>query len=222
MSEPQAVQFDRAEFLSPAPSATACAQCKQPIIQSYYDVSGHMLCSRCHESLTQGGGSSRGRRVLRSFGAGLGAAILGAIVWWGVRTLVHLEVGIISIGIGIGVAKAIRWGTFGRGGRAYQVLAVLLTYVAVALNYTPDVYQDLVSGQDAIKTASITGHLLVLLLAFVLAFAVPFLAGIGNIIGIVIIAFGLFQAWKLTKRTELVVTGPFSVAPAAPPPLPNV
>ena len=221
MNEPQPVQFDRAEFLSPSASATACAQCKQPIIQSYYDVNGHMLCSRCHESLTQGGSSSRGRRVLRALGAGGGAAILGAAVWWGVRTLVHIEAGIISIGIGIAVAKAMKWGTFGRGGRAYQFLAVFLTYAAVALNYTPDVYQGMVTGDDAIKTASILGTVFLFLFSFILAFAVPFMAGVANIIGIVIIAFGLFQAWKLSARTELVVTGPFAVAPAAPA-LPNV
>src|SRR5437867_9066829 len=128
MNDPQPVQFDRAEFQSSSPSATPCAQCKQPIIQSYYEVNGHLICSRCHEALTQGTGDSRGRRVMRSAGAGLGAAILGAIVWWGVRRLTGYEVGLVSIGIGIAVGKAVRWGSFNRGGWAYQLLAVFLTY----------------------------------------------------------------------------------------------
>jgi hypothetical protein len=53
-------------------------------------------------------------------------------------------------------------------------------------------------------------------LAAVVAFALaaPFHQGF-NIIGLLIIAFGLWRAWKLNQRTELTVNGPFSVAPAA-------
>jgi hypothetical protein len=47
-----------------------------------------------------------------------------------------------------------------------------------------------------------------LLTAFVIAFAVPFLSGFENIIGIVIIGIGLYEAWKLNKRAELTISGP--------------
>jgi hypothetical protein len=218
MSEMQPVQFDRAEFSSASATATPCAQCKQPIIQSYYEVGGHLVCAPCRDALSQGTSSSRGRRFLRSFAAGLGAAILGAIVWWGVRKLTGYEVGIISIGVGIGVAKAIRWGTFGRGGRAYQFLAVLLTYTAVTLNYTPDVIEGMTSGENALHPSSFFGYAVVFVIGFVVAIAAPFLQGASHIIGIAIIGFGLFQAWKLTARVELNFNGPFSVAPAAPAP----
>ena len=222
MSEPQPVQFDRAEFSSASSTATPCAQCKQPLIQSYYEVNGHLICPQCRDALAQGGSASRGRQFFRALAAGLGAAILGAIVWWGVRTLVHFEIGIISIGIGIAVAKGIKWGTFGRGGRGYQILAVLLTYTAVALNYTPDMMQGLMSGENAIHPSSFLGYVLVFIIGFIVAIAAPFLQGASNIIGILIIGFGLFQAWKLTARTELAVSGPFSVAPPAPAPSVNV
>jgi hypothetical protein len=43
-------------------------------------------------------------------------------------------------------------------------------------------------------------------------YAIPFLAGFENIIGLVIIAIGLYEAWKLNKRAELNVAGPFKVA----------
>ena len=222
MSEPQPVQFDRAEFSSASSTATPCAQCKQPLIQSYYEVNGHLICPQCRDALAQGGSASRGRQFLRSFAAGLGAAILGAIVWWGVRALIHIEAGIISIGIGIAVAKGIKWGTFGRGGRGYQILAVLLTYTAVALSYTPAVMEGMLSPQDGFHPTSIFGYILAFAIAFGLSTAVPFMAGASNIIGILIIGFGLFQAWKLTARTELAVSGPFSVAPPAPAPSVNV
>jgi hypothetical protein len=222
MIDPQPVQFERAEFHSASTNATPCAQCKQPIIQSYYEAGGHLICSQCRDALAAGAGTGRGRQFFRAFGAALAAAVGGAIVWWAVRTFIHIEAGLISIGIGIAVAKAIRWGTFGRGGRGYQILAVILTYFAVALNYTPDMYRQMTTGENAIQPSNILVGIVAGVAAFVIALAVPFLAGIGNIIGIVIIAFGLFQAWKLTARREVTITGPFSVAPAAPAPQPNV
>lgn len=44
--------------------------------------------------------------------------------------------------------------------------------------------------------------------------ALPFLAGVQNFIGWLIIGFALYQAWKMNRRQELVVTGPFRLAPA--------
>lgn len=43
-------------------------------------------------------------------------------------------------------------------------------------------------------------------------YVVPFLAGTENLIGILIIGFALFEAWKLNRRVELIVTGPHQVA----------
>jgi hypothetical protein len=49
--------------------------------------------------------------------------------------------------------------------------------------------------------------------AIVLAIAVvlPFLGGLENVIGLVIIAIGLYEAWKLNRRVPLVITGPHRV-----------
>ncbi|HEX9308558.1 MAG TPA: hypothetical protein VF894_13770 [Anaeromyxobacter sp.] len=60
---------------------------------------------------------------------------------------------------------------------------------------------------------------IVIALAFVvgIAFAAPFLAGAENIIGILILLFALYEAWKLNKRQVFAVTGPFQVAPASRP-----
>lgn len=49
-----------------------------------------------------------------------------------------------------------------------------------------------------------------LLVGFVLA--APFLGGLSNIIGLVIIAIGLHQAWKMNRRREVVITGPHAIA----------
>ena len=45
--------------------------------------------------------------------------------------------------------------------------------------------------------------------------ALPFLAGVKNVLGLLIISFALYQAWKMNRRQQLVVTGPFRLAPSA-------
>ncbi len=53
-----------------------------------------------------------------------------------------------------------------------------------------------------------------------IAFAAPLLGGFENIIGILIIGFALWEAWKLNKHEPLTISGPFRVGetlPAAPP-----
>ena len=59
---------------------------------------------------------------------------------------------------------------------------------------------------------------LVTVLVFALAFAAPFLGGIQNILGIVIIGIGLYEAWKINRRSELDISGPFRLGAAAPSP----
>jgi hypothetical protein len=62
---------------------------------------------------------------------------------------------------------------------------------------------------------------LLVALAAVVAFflAVPFLGGFQNAIGVIIIAIGLYEAWKINRKADRTVTGPFRIeaAPAAPP-----
>jgi hypothetical protein len=48
-----------------------------------------------------------------------------------------------------------------------------------------------------------------------LAMAAPFLGGIQNVIGILIIGFALWEAWKINRHVPLQIEGPFRVAPPA-------
>ncbi|HTB60551.1 MAG TPA: hypothetical protein VLC06_21930 [Polyangia bacterium] len=57
--------------------------------------------------------------------------------------------------------------------------------------------------------------LLALGLVLGVAFAAPFLGGTSNIMGIVIIGIGLYEAWKINRRVPL--SGPFRFGPATPP-----
>jgi len=46
-----------------------------------------------------------------------------------------------------------------------------------------------------------------------IAFAAPFLTLPENIIGLLIIGFALHQAWRMNKRKQVTITGPYALAP---------
>ncbi len=232
------LQFDRAEFKATPSSSLKCALCSHTIIQSYYEAGGKTICSSCREAQASTAGAGGTARFLRALAVGFGAAIVGSVLWWGVRKLTGYEIGLISIGIGIGVGRAVRWGGRNRGGWKYQLLAVLLTYASIAGNYMPDVITELASKSDSSPASSATATAAAnagnttaaktntdetSVWAFVLGFgaiflmaaAAPFFAGSSNFIGLLIIGFGLWEAWKTNRRVEVAINGPFSVSPAA-------
>ena len=147
--------------------------------------------------------SNSQRHFLRAAGYGLGAAIAGSVVWELIEKLFHAQVGIVAIGIGYVVGRAVRKGAGGFGARRYQVLAVLLTYSSIALAGLPEVLMVTPPGTS-------------LPLLVGLSFISPFLGGTDNVIGWFIIAIGLYQAWKLTRAYPISVLGPFSLSPAKP------
>jgi hypothetical protein len=49
---------------------------------------------------------------------------------------------------------------------------------------------------------------------FGIALAAPFLSGTQNAIGLLIIGFALWEAWKFTKRVQLPITGPYKLGDA--------
>jgi hypothetical protein len=65
------------------------------------------------------------------------------------------------------------------------------------------------SGGDAPSAA---GAMVALVFLLALACVAPFLAGFENIIGLIIIGIGLYEAWKLNRRTELTISGPHLLA----------
>jgi hypothetical protein len=216
-SNTPSLQFDRAELPGTVPQHVVCGSCNQDVRQAYYTIGRRIYCNHCRETRDQDHDGLGLGRFLRAAVAGLGVAVAGAAVWWAVRTFMKLEIGIISIFIGIGVAKAVMWGSHGKGGWLYQLLAVFLTYTAVALNYMPDIAAGLLEGNPGAPA------IIVYPFAAVLGYIVPFQEPLENILGLLIIAFGLFQAWVLTKRTDDTVSGPFTVTPSAiAPPVANV
>ena len=213
MSE-QSLQFQRAEYVQPAAGSVLCSSCDQSVFQSYYEIGGNIICSACREKREQAMDGWGGGRFLRALFAGLGVGAVGAGVWYGVRALTDYEIGLISIAIGYGVGKAVHWGSRGKGGWLYQLLAVFLTYTAIISTYVPMIANAAAEGGKP--------SLLLYAVSFVIAYAAPFLMGFQNIIGLLILGFGLWEAWKFNRRVDAVVTGPYTVTPAAMAPAANV
>jgi hypothetical protein len=199
-----ALSFEQAEFENPAPIALACGYCGKALTGRYWEISKRPACESCRSVVQRELAASTSQSLfLRAMGYGLGAAIAGSVVWELIEKLFHAQVGIVAIGIGYVVGRAVRKGAGGFGGRRYQVLAVLLTYSSIALAPLPEVL-----------SASPPGASLPFIIG--LSFISPFLGGTDNVIGWFIIAIGLYQAWKLTRALPIQVLGPFSLSPAKP------
>ena len=123
----------------------------------------------------------------------------------------------------------------GRGGRRFQVLAIALTYLAVAFAYAPIAVKGALkdraeshasaSAEDAAaaaKPAKSAASLVTALAVLVgLILALPVLVIVGSmpsgLISAAIIFFGMKQAWNMTSVPALQITGPHRIAaPPAP------
>ncbi|MEW5917814.1 MAG: hypothetical protein AB1762_15540 [Gemmatimonadota bacterium] len=140
-AEQDDLQFDRAV---PAGSnggtahAMVCSSCANTLRTWYFDVNGEHVCTACKGKVARMSGPLREWGPTLTAGLfGLGAAIAGAAIYYGVIAITEFEIGIVALLIGYMVGFALRKGAGGRGGRRLQVLGALLTYFAVAMAYVP-------------------------------------------------------------------------------------
>lgn len=200
------LQFDKAEFT--APVSMQCAICKGPITGDFYQVNGHNVCPACRQQVEAQQGSIPGNsRFPIALAAGLGAAAVGVVVWLAVRMLSGAAWGIVAVAVGWMVGYAVRWGARGRGGTQYQVLAVILTYCAIAAAEAPYFLPRNPAPADYFR-------------AFAEGATAPFVGGAGNILWWIIIFIGLQQAWQMNRNVGLQISGPFSARQPVPPAAP--
>ena len=143
---PESLQFDVAESgaagSSPsAASGTTCKACSRPIASTYYEVNSAIICASCRAAFDRPRGS-RFSRGLHATGLGLLAAIAGSLLYFAVAAITGREFGLVAIAVGYMVGRAVRRGSRGRGGWAYQTLAVGLTYLAIVSTYVPLIVKD--------------------------------------------------------------------------------
>jgi hypothetical protein len=226
------LQFRRAEPIatSTGSSAQRCVGCQGPIAESYYHASGRVVCPACAARIQQGQQQPPAFSFPRALLFGGVAALAGCAIYAIVAIATGMEIGLIAILAGVMVGKAIRRASGGFGGRPQQILAVVLTYFAIATSYIPVIIWEVAhkSKIEAAQTAkggatSIeepdsgksmpAGKAILYLLA--IGAVAPFLSltsGVSGIISLFIIFIGLKQAWRLTGRSDVLVMGPYQTA----------
>jgi len=171
--------------------------------------------------------------------------VLGAGIYYAILAITGYEIGLVAIAVGWLVGRGVHKGSNGVGGWAFQTLAVGLTYLAIVSTYVPLIVKSArerpgkaspvaaspaaapvaasdsvavlpVAGRDSVALLPVAGKFALGVLALVaIAAAAPFLAGFENLLGLVIIGFALFQAWKMNRRVPLTFNGPYAVGRAA-------
>lgn len=239
-AEPEEIGFDRADFSSGETRKT-CAVCGKAAEPEYYQLGGRDICPACAavKRAEREGAGALGFSRAALFGAG--AALAGAALYAIISAVTGYQFSLIAIAIGWMVGRAVMTGTGGRGGRKYQILAVLLTYFAITTSFIPEMIVELnktaqqqASGQpagqlpgqaapDPAKTPEpegpITagGYAVALVLLIALSCVLPFIAladGFSGIINLVIIGIGLQQAWRSTQIDDAALLGPYNTSEA--------
>jgi len=230
MADSRELQFERAEFDRTSPAT--CAACQAPLVSSYFLINDKMACEACRYRLEAPDMGSSPGRFLRAAGAGFAAAVAGALLYYAISALTGYEFGLIAIVVGVAVGSAVKWGSRGRGGWRYQTLAMVLTYFAIVATYIPPLIK-MIEKDHADKTAAsapatagaaktteaaddhkpptVGEFVVALIMLSGVICALPFLAGFENIMGIVIIGIGLYEAWKINRRVPLTISGPHTI-----------
>jgi len=212
--EPDGLQFDRAEFdQAQAPSSVACAACKRPIADAYFEINGIVVCEPCRRTIEANLGAGSGAAgMLRALGLGTLAGIVGAAIYAGIQYKADEPWTIVTVLIGYMVGTMVRKGSGGRGGLPYQFLAAALTYLAIALSMMLKILAFVAGDRQVLQ--KLLGAALPELAHACLIWPINSIQS--NPLSIVIIAFGIWQAWRLNQRARFVVTGPYRVAEGGP------
>lgn len=236
-------QFATAEYIG-TPGGDHCQYCHQPIGLTYYRANDAMTCPACAESMRGELAKDTHAAFMRALAFGIGAAILGLILYATFAIATGIVIGYASLAVGWIVGKAMITGSKGVGGRRYQIVAVLLTYAAVSMAAIPvmidyarkhphelqthqqktappdnDNLDAPPAQQQRTRSASSASLGLALAQLALWGLASPFLELAGNpmggLIGLVILFVGMRFAWRFTAAKPLQIFGPFENSPPA-------
>lgn len=135
-------------------AAGVCTRCGAPLRGSYHVVNENVACAKCRYAAEAEHASGGFGRALMY---GVGAAIAGAIGYYLFVSATGMEWGLITALVGIGVGQAVRVGSRSRGGRKFQLLALVLAYVAMGGAYLPLGAKEFMKGWEQAESASRTG-----------------------------------------------------------------
>ena len=176
-------------------AGTPCQRCGTQIQVRYFVANGHVVCTHCRESLN---GSTA-----RAIGFGAAAAVLSAAVYYLVFSLWQMNFVLIAVIAGVAIALAVRRGAQGNRAPRFRWIALGLTYLCVVSTYYPALLA--MPGVDGPLSAALRS----LYLPFLM------LISMKNPVTLILLGFGMHEAWKLSAPHLVNVDGPFEVKPAA-------
>jgi hypothetical protein len=141
---------------------------------------------------------------------GIGGALLGAVLDGGFIALTHINIGYLALVVAWLVAKAMTLGSRGQGGLAYQVSAILLTYLSVSAAHSGLMWWEYRTIQHL--SIPFTPHNLFVFAKVGLLF--PYLRFQDSVpsalIGLFILFIGMRAAWRMTSGIPGAVRHPFA------------
>ncbi|MGH9643202.1 MAG: hypothetical protein ACRD3Q_12350 [Terriglobales bacterium] len=129
-------QFGTAEYTN-SPSTDHCQYCHQPVPNTYFRINDSIACAGCAEKARDVLAKDTHSAYVRALLFGIGAAIVGMILYATFEIVTGIIIGYISLAVGWFVGKAMIKGSGGVGGRRYQITAAVLTYAAVSMAAVP-------------------------------------------------------------------------------------
>ncbi len=133
---PQTPQFRTAEYAGQA-GGDRCKFCNQPLTDAYFRVNRVMACGPCVENVKLKIPKDNHAAFTRALIFGIGGAILGLILYALFSIVTGWIIGYVALAVGWIVGRAMMMGSGGIGGRRCQIVAVILTYVAVSMAAIP-------------------------------------------------------------------------------------
>jgi len=176
----------------PQPRGTPCARCAKPLESEYFELNGRATCPSCRAALD----GNLPLAALAALPAGVVCTLLYYAIWevWGMRfSLMAVITGVVVGNVvsrfsGMGARLLPRW------------VAVGVTYLSVVATYVHSVSEQ--AGDAPLWS--------VLRASLFLPFGMIYEGR--NVVTLVLLAFGLHEAWQFSKPPNVHLAGPFRVA----------
>ena len=204
-------QFSTAEYLPP--QIERCGLCGTPLASEYYRVHGRTACAGCASAAQNGqANGQKNTAFTRALPFGIGAAAVGLAGYAAFTIATNFYIGYVALGVGYIVARAMKAGSGGLGGRPFQIVAVILTYLAIALAEIPIALWEVRAHIPSGRMLAVVIRLLPIALTSPIR---ELRDPIHGLINLVILFVGLRIAWRGTAAPMATVEGPFRLKPAA-------
>ncbi len=164
-------------------------------MDQFFVRNGEAICPSC---LTAQEGSFR-----EALAYGLGAALLSIALYYGIFFAWHIKFVFVAVIAGVLIGGAVRRGARVSNRLGYRWLAVVLTYVAVAATY----------AHALAELSEVTGAFDAALRSLYLPLVMLWWRK--NLVTLILLGFGVHEAWKFSAPPYVHVEGPFLVTPPA-------